>query len=443
MRCSMLARLPQAPSNPRVLIVGGEDVDARIELMQTLSDEFTIAAAGTIPALAERFTAKGFEYFYYPMARGSNPLRDVRGLTALWRVFRRYRPQIVHTFDTKPCAYGRLVARLAGVAAVVGTVPGLGSLYVDNGGAEQGFKRRLVRGIYERLQHLASRSADLTIFQNRDSAREFISRGIVPEDKATIIAGSGVRTELFDPARFSDADRKQVRQELRVPESALLVTMVSRIIRSKGVEEYVAAAKAVRERVPGVNFLLVGPADERSIDRFSAEELAQLSRTLNWPGVRRDIPRILAATDIFVLPSFCPEGIPRVLLEAASMALPIVTTHSPGCVDVVEEGENGFLVPVRNAGALTTAILRLIENADARARFGPESRRRAISLFELAIVSSKTRQIYQSLLQRPRFSLRRLKMLHAETTSPSPVERCLAPLAAPIMTGFMKLLNVD
>src|SRR5207253_6184837 len=128
------------------------------------------------------------------------------------------------------------------------------------------------------------------------------------------------------------------------------------------------------------------PADDKSIDRFSPEEIAQLRQAVNWPGARRDIPRVLAVTDVFVLPSFYPEGIPRVLLEAASMALPIVTTRSPGCVDVVEDGVNGFLVPGRDAGALAAAILRLVDQPETRRRFGAESRRRAVAQFDLAAV---------------------------------------------------------
>ena len=394
----MIAKTNLSSCSPRVLLIGGEDVDARIELMQSLADEFTLAAAGTSRALAERFTAKGFQYFYYPLGRGSDPFRDAYALRGLWRVLRHYRPHIVHTFDTKPCVYGRLLARLARVPTIVGTVPGLGSLCVNNGQGEEGLKRRLLRGIYERLQHVASWSADLTIFQNRDSAREFVSRGIVPLAKATIISGSGVRTELFDPARISNAEQRQTRKELGVSGDALLVTMISRVIRSKGVEEFVTAAKDVRSRASGTHFLLVGPADDKSIDRFSAEETAQLQQAVHWTGARRDIPRILAATDIFVLPSFYPEGIPRVLLEAASMALPIVTTRSPGCVDVVEDGVNGLLVPVRDGAAVSAALLRLVKDPDLCARFGQESRRRAVALFDLSRVAGRTREIYRALL---------------------------------------------
>jgi len=308
-------------------------------------------------------------------------------------IFRQQKPDIVHAFDTKPCVLARLAARLAGVPIIIGTLPGLGSLYVD-----EGVTTRTVRALYEKLQTLACHLSDLTIFQNHEDLRFFVARGIVPAHKAIAIPGSGVRTDLFYPARISRSDRERVRAELGVKTNALLITMVSRLIRSKGVMEFAAAAQLVRQHYSQVKFLLVGPTDEESMNRFTPPELLQLTRALTWAGARSDIPAILAASDIFVLPTFYREGIPRVLLEAASMGLPIVTTDSPGCKEVVEPGVNGFLVPPRDPGALAEAILRLVEEPDLRQRFGQESRRRAVTYFDLSVIAEQIRSIYRELL---------------------------------------------
>lgn len=391
---------------PRILMIGTEDVDMRIELMQQLRDEFTLAAAGTAPALRQRFADTGFPYFLYPLPRGTSPARDVYAFAALLRLLRRFRPDVVHCFDSKPCVYGRLASRLAGVPVVLGTIPGLGSLYVEEAGRPDGLARRLVRRLYERLQQLASHSADLTIFQNQTDATEFLGKGIVPRNKLTIVPGSGVRTDLFDPAHVSPDQRLRTRASLTVPEGALLVTMISRVIRTKGVLEYAAAAAEVRRRHPEVHFLLVGPADDRSLDRLSADERAELAGAVNWPGPRIDVAQILAASDVFVLPSFYREGIPRVLLEAASMGLPLVSTHSPGCTEVVEDGVNGYLVPVRDPVALAAAVVRLVADAEARARFGAESRRRAVARFDLSAVSGQMRSIYRDFDVRKRLPRR-------------------------------------
>jgi glycosyltransferase involved in cell wall biosynthesis len=378
---------------PKVLIVGSEDVHARIELMRGLAGSYTLEAAGTSRDLAPAFARAGFPYHRYPLFRGVGPVSDVYALVALWRLMNRIQPDIVHAFDTKPGVYACLAARLAGVPVVLGTVTGLGSLY-----GEEGLRPRIVREVYEKLQRLASWHADLTFFQNQEDREEFVSRHVVPACKAVVIAGSGVRTDLLDPARISGAERHQVRESLGIPADALLVTMVSRVIRSKGVEDFAAAAQQVCQRFPGVHFLLVGAADKDSVDSFSASELGEFSRVVKWPGPRKDIPQILAASDLFVLPSYLREGIPRVLLEAASMGLPLITTDSPGCNDVVEDGVNGCLVPARDPEALSQAIVALLGQPEVRQRFGRTSRLRAIERFDLSVVVTQTSKHYRGLL---------------------------------------------
>ena len=381
------------PSLPKVMTVGGFDVDDRLELMHCLEDAFDFSALGAEPALRDRFLAEGFAYSTYSLSQGANPLSDLHTLGELVSVFRRSRPEIVHTFDTKPGVWARLAARLAGVPIIIGTLPGLGSLYSSNS-----LKTRSIRLVYERLQALACGVSDLTIFQNSHDARQFIAARVVSKQKTRIIRGSGVSTERFDPARVSETERTQLRRELGLQPDKSVVTMVSRVIRSKGVLEFMAAAQAVGARYPHVQFLLVGPHDDRSIDRLTAPELAQLKGAVIWPGPRRDIPTVLAVSDVLVLPSAYREGIPRVLLEGASMGLPIVTTDSPGCNEVVEDGVNGFLVPVHDSPALVEAILRLIEQPELRRRFGRISRQRAVAQFDLSVVAEQTRSVYRQLL---------------------------------------------
>src|SRR5262245_48923532 len=201
---------------PKVLIVGGPDVDARLDLMHALSGDYALAAAGTAPGLEASFAAAGFPYFSYPLA-GPTPVADLRGLYALVRLLRRVRPQLVHAFDARPGVYGCLAASFTGVPAIVGTIPGLGSLYSDGGPA-----RRALRAVYETLQCWAARRSDLTLFQNRDDLEELVARRVVPADRAAVIPGSGVRTDRLDPALVSEADRRRVRAALSVPADAPL-----------------------------------------------------------------------------------------------------------------------------------------------------------------------------------------------------------------------------
>ncbi len=382
-------------SLPKVLLVGGPDVDARLELMRHLKDNFEVGALGTLPSLRERFLAEGFDYRAYILHRRVHPLLDLLSVGQLIFLFRRLKPQVVHAFDAKPCVWVRLAARLAGVPVTIGTLPGLSSLY-----GSDSFAVRLIRSIYQPLQKLASHLSDLTIFQNQEDARRFIAAGIVPKQKAMVIPGSGVSTGRFAPAQVSRAEQARLRTELGIRPAEIVVTMVSRVIRSKGALEFMAAASQVGMSYPKARFLLVGPGDEGSIYRLNRAELAQLKRTVIWPGSRQDIPAVLAASDIFVFPSAHNEGIPRVLLEAASMELPIITTDSPGCNEVVEDGVNGFLVPVHNANALSEAILRLIDQPELRRRFGRVSRQRAVDRFDLSVIAAQTGQLYRQLLAR-------------------------------------------
>ena len=196
-------------TKPTVLLVGGPDMDLRLELMGRLRSDFEMMVAGTAAEHQRKFEAAGFSYFFYPMGRTVSPVLDLYSTACLWRLYRRIRPAIVHTFDAKPGVWGRLAARWADVPIVIGTIPGLGSLY-----ARENFSTRLLRAIYQPLQTWASRSSDLTTFQNHDDARRFIAAGIVEEQKTRIIAGSGGAPNVYAPtpapqtARLKVPDRK-------------------------------------------------------------------------------------------------------------------------------------------------------------------------------------------------------------------------------------------
>jgi glycosyltransferase involved in cell wall biosynthesis len=378
---------------PKVVLVGGHDVDARLELMRHLRNNFDITALGSEPALLDSFRTAGFAYRDYPLSRGVNPIGDLFTIAHLTAIFRKLKPHIVHTFDTKPGIWGPLAARLAGVPLIISTITGLGSLYANND-----LKTRSIRLVYQSLQKATCRFSNLTIFQNHDDARQLISSEVVVEPKTRVVLGSGVPTEVFSPARVSEAQRMQLLRQLRISPNQIVVTMISRIIRSKGVLDFMNAARQIRHHYPNTHFLLVGPDDENSIERLNSEELSQLKEAISCPGPMQDIPSLLAVSDVFVLPSAYREGIPRVLLEAASMGLPIVTTNSPGCNEVVENSVNGFLIPPSAPSDLAGAVLRLLEQPELRQSFGQASRRRAIKRFDISVVAEQTESIYQQLL---------------------------------------------
>jgi glycosyltransferase involved in cell wall biosynthesis len=379
-------------AKPTVLLVGGPDVDARIDLMRLLGTDFNCLAAGTDHQLASRFAQAGLGYVNYPMVRQFNPFEDMRTLRRLVQVMRTISPQVVHTFDTKPNIYGRIAAYRAKVPVIIGSVTGLGSLYTY-----QSRSVDVIRVFNEVLQRVTCSLADLTVFHNQEDHQYFLAHRLVSAEKSLVIPGSGVWSEGYDPAQYSGEDREAIKREIFNAADVTVVTCVARLIRSKGAAEFGEAARLVQARYPQARFMFVGASDEQSVDRLSGEEVDRLGETVTLTGYRRDISRLLAATDIFVLPSY-REGISRVLLEAALMALPLVASDVPGCREIVIDRVTGLLVPPRNSQALAGAIIDLIEHSKLRRQYGLNARERVIQQYDLAQVASRVKEVYLSLL---------------------------------------------
>lgn len=383
----------------RIAIIGGGDVESRIPLLQMLSDKFSFSVYGSDKQQVKKFQDAGIDFHYYPMKRGINPIANVFMLFSLIKVLAGKNYDIVHTFDTIPSVWGRMAARLVHVPILVGTLPGLGSLYSGNN-----FRTRLVRGIYQQLQKLTSFISDLTIFQNYEDAEQFIRDGVVHRNKTAIINGSGIQTKYYDPEKFTLEQRNRIRDNLGLDGSKTVVIMISRLIRSKGVIEFAKAANSIRKSNPKVIFFLVGTSDDESLDRLTQSELELIHESVTCLGARDDVIELLSISNICVLPTFYREGIPRVLLEAAAMGLPIVATNVPGCKEVVEQNKNGLLVPVQNVDALKQAIETLVDDPLMRSQFGEASRIIVVSCFDLSVIASQTSSLYNKLLEKKKIN---------------------------------------
>lgn len=378
----------------RLLIVGGPDVDRRLPLMAELADRFACAAAGSDPERAPRFAERGFAYASYRLTRRFNLLADARSIVELRRIVRRLRPEVVHCFDTKPCVVGRLAAALVRVPVIVGTLPGLGALYTY---ASPAVRRR--RAVFEVLHRWSSRRSDGTVFQNRDDRDLFVGRGIVAAERAFLIPGSGVPAEPF-AGGVDPAARAAIRRRLELPGDAEVVTLVTRLIRSKGVLDLARAAPLLRAERPRAEVVVVGPRDPETLDALDEGELAELRRAVRWLGERSDVAEILAASDVFAFPSYYREGVPRVLVEAALARLPIVTADSVGCREVVEHGRTGLLVEPRRPELLARAVARLLDEPGLGRRLAVAARERALERFALGPIAERHRRLYERLLAR-------------------------------------------
>ncbi|HKY31998.1 MAG TPA: glycosyltransferase family 4 protein [Candidatus Polarisedimenticolia bacterium] len=379
----------------RVWFIGGDDVRFRLPLLLALRRRgFEVAAAGS--EASDPFQAAGVEYHRYRLARGLNPAADVGTLRELTALFAAHRPDVVQAFDTKPTILAPLAAERAGVPARVCTITGMGHVFSSASAAA-----RALRPVYRWLQAWSGRHADVTVFQNEDDRAYFLRHGMVRPGHDRLVRGSGIDLEDVAAAQPGPEALEALRRELGL-EGKLTVLLVARLVVEKGIREYIQAARQVRAREPKAEFLLVGPAESEGTRAVPAEEIRAASDAVRWLGPRRDVPALLAASDLFVLPTYYREGVPRVLLEAGVAGLPLVATDMPGCRDVVKDGWNGLLVPPRDPGPLAEAVLRLLASPADRSRMGERSRAHVMEHFSLERVADGYADLYRDLRGRVR-----------------------------------------
>ncbi|MDI9240253.1 glycosyltransferase family 4 protein [Lysobacter sp. LF1] len=337
----------------------------------------------------ERFAEHGIRWVTLPMDRASlNPLREaftVRHLTAL---LRRERPDLIHNFTVKCAVYGALAARLSGVPAVVNAVAGLGYVYASNG-----LKARVLRPVVSTLLRATlGHGASRVIVQNPDDAAALSASNLVSDDKIRLIRSSGVDVERFQPSEPDDAQRP------------LRVLLAARLLREKGVAEFVEASRMLQVRGRNVEFLLAGTPDPGNPSSFAREEVEQWGRKglVRWLGHVDDMPALLASVDVMALPSYYREGVPRCLIEGAASGLCLITTDLPGCREVVtRHGEDGLQVPPRDAPSLAALLMHLDDDRATVHRLGAKARERAVAHFDERLVIGRTLDVYEELLSTP------------------------------------------
>jgi len=294
---------------------------------------------------------------------GFNPFIDLLDMFRLCVVLRKLQPDVMLGYFIKPVIFGMTAGWLAGVPFRVALIEGLGFVFTSSTSVARRALKKLVSGMYR----LALLSVDRVVFLNTDDIHDFVSTGLVDSKKVANLQGIGVDLAHWAPA-----------VPVTTPVTFLLA---ARLLREKGILEYVAAARIVKTKYPSARFLLLGALDvnptsltERELKQWVSEQLVE------WPG-HVDVRPWLAQSSVFVLPSY-REGLPRSTQEAMAMARPIITTDVPGCRETVNNGVNGFLIPARNADALAHAMLKFIVNPDLIASMGKESRRIAELRFD-------------------------------------------------------------
>jgi glycosyltransferase involved in cell wall biosynthesis len=375
--------------------VGGEDVRFRIPLLLALRERgFDVGAVGSETGTA--FADAQIPYYRYTLARGIDPLADLRTRREFSQLCQQYQPDLIHGFDTKPAMFAPIVAQRAGIRGRVRTINGMGYVF-----SETSPLTLTLRPIYRSLQRKASAATGITIFQNSDDRDYFNQHQMVQADRSDLVLGSGIDFQNLLAKIPAAENLTQTRQELGL-DGKLVVTMIARLVVTKGVLEFLQAARSVCQAMPDVVFLLIGPLASEGKQAISIEEINRYADCVKYLGARSDIPTLLNLTDVFVLPTYYREGVPRVLLEAGAMALPMVTTDMPGCRDVVRDDWNGYLVPPKDATSLATAILKLLQHPAQRIEMGARSKSHVVENFSLDRVADAYADIYHRVLAQAR-----------------------------------------
>lgn len=334
------------------------------------------------------FAEHGIEAVEYNIERSSlNPLKELKAIYNIYRAIKPLNLDMLHTFTAKPNIYGTLAGKMAKVPTIINLVEGLGSFYI-----EDTTKNIVVRTVIEKLYKLVFFLSDKVVFVNSDDPEYLENKRVIKKSKIQVIKSVGIDTEEFDPALIKQETIDLLKKSLNI-ENKIVVLMVARAIWHKGVREYYEAATLL-SGYENVQFILVGDIDEGN--HSSADEAFLKSGNVLWLGHRDDVLELTAMSDIYVLPSY-REGVPRTLLEAASMAKPIITTDTVGCREVVKNGKNGFLVPIKDSKALANKIEELLNDAVGRKIMGENGRIMAINEFDVKQVVKQYMELYEDL----------------------------------------------
>ena len=331
----------------------------------------------TRPFLADR----GITYHEISLSpRGMRPSEELATIRSLYALYRSVKPAVVHHVTAKPVLYGGIAARFARVPAVVSAFPGLGLYFAASNPAARLVRLALIRG----YRFAAGHSNSWVIVQNRHDAETLRRLGISKPGRTTVTRGSGVSLRDFRPSAW--------------PEGPPLIVLPSRMVREKGVDAFVDAARRLKSSGIQARFALVGnthPSDPRAIPEETLRTWQEEGVVEYW-GRREDMPEVFAEASVVCLPSY-REGMPKALMEAAACGRPVVTYDVPGCRETVVDGSNGILVAERDLGALTESLRRLIGDRALCQRMGEEGRRLAETEFGVDRVVNQTLEIYRAL----------------------------------------------
>lgn len=329
----------------------------------------------------------GFKVVDLPFNRsGGGVNSEINTIKSIKRVIEGVKPSLIHAITIKPVLYSGLALKsIKQDIPFVAAISGLGYVFTANSLRAKATK--LIASAFYKVA--LSQKYKTVIFQNTSDEEILTSITKLKAIDKTLIKGSGADLSVYN---YRSENTNTV----------VKVAMACRLLKEKGVYQYVDAAKIVKAQYPNTEFLLVGTPDLENPNTIQQYEIDSWSEqgVITYLGHRNDIPAVFADSNIICLPSFYGEGVPKVLIEAAACGRAIVTTDNPGCRDAVIEGQTGLTVPIRDANALATALLKLIEQPELRVAMGANARVFAEKEFDVNSVVNKHLEIYNNLFSR-------------------------------------------
>ena len=303
-------------------------------IKEIIKKGYEVVVTGPDQTDIEKIEELGARFVVIPMDKtGTNVLGDLKYCNALKKLFKEEKPDATLGYTVKPCIYGAIAAKKMNVKSVTSLVTGGGYTFTASS-----LKARMLGVIVRNLYRVGFSRADKVIFQNQDDLNEFCQKKLVKSEKCGFVNGSGVNLDYYKVAPF--------------PQD-ITFFMLSRLLKSKGVREYLEAAKMVKQKYPNVKFYILGKYETEMQDALKQEYVEQFiaERIVERFDETNDVRPYYAMSSVYVLPSY-REGTPRTVLEAMAMGRPIITTDTQGCRETVKDGVNGFLVPIKNANAI-------------------------------------------------------------------------------------------
>ena len=354
-------------------------------------DGFEVHAACADGPLVSSFEREGIKVHRVEVTRDLTPLADIKLLRRLYRIMRRERYAIVHTHTPKMEIVGQLAARLARVPVILYTNHGL--IFLGRTGALEG-------RMFRTVARIAGLFSDKIISQSAEDCSTVLRERIYARRKVGFL-GNGIDIKQLRAERFTPEQVRAKRLELGIPKGDRVVGMVGRYVWEKGYREFFEAARIILREDARVSFVTVGVPLESERDPVDFSVLRELGIEEKFFVLksRSDMPELYSLMDVVALPSY-REGFPRSLMEAAAMRKPVVASDVSGCRQAVVEGENGFLVPVKNSGELASKIKLLLDDPELRARLGARGREIAEERFDVEKVIERLRGFYEELLRK-------------------------------------------